>query len=76
MSDTNKPEEIKWKARTVYELHRDALDSSTDFFNIALEFTRDERVDFMIRMEYFKLVSEALQKSIDRGKVLNDTPSA
>lgn len=76
MSDTNKVEEIKWQARTVWELHRDALDTSSDYFAVIMAFTADERVDFSVRMEYFKLAQKALQKAIDKGKVQNDTPSA
>lgn len=76
MSDTNKPEEAKWQARTIWELHRDALDTQTDYFEVAMAFIRDERVDLTIRLEYSKLLTAALQKSVDKGKVLSDTPSA
>lgn len=76
MSDINKPEEAKRQARTVWELHRDALDTQSDYFAVIMEFVGDERVDFSVRMEYFSLAQKALQKAIDKSKVDHDTPSA
>lgn len=66
MSDINSYGEVKSQAKTLHDFHKNALDTSTEYFAILMSVVADERIDFFVRLEYMDLATKALKKAFDK----------
>lgn len=66
MSDNNYYEEVKSQAKTMLQFHKDALDTSTEYFSILMAVAGDERIDYKVRIEYLNRATEALEKAFQK----------